>query len=273
MPVVSLQGFGKWYGEKQGDTGDNWHRTLIDPGLFRLLGRLPSGTRVLDIGCGNGYIARRLARGGARVVGVDASRELIAYARAEEKVRPLGIVYHLADAARLPAWEKGSFDVAVANMSLIDIEDADGAIRELARVVRPGGRFVFSISHPCFDVDRQSTWSVETRARKTLIYRKVADYRVLHSEEYLWNLKGGVIAQTTGYHRPLSWYAHVLHRYGWTILDLDEPKPRRGYGSQRVRKEWVEAIPLHLVVEARREFPRASRKTSRMKGTTHRKGG
>ncbi len=259
MTLPPRNGFGRWYGEKQGDTGDVWHRTLIDPGLFRLLGRLPRGTRVLDIGCGNGYIARRLSRDGARVVGVDASRELIEYAREEERVHPLGIVYHLSDAARLPIREKGVFDVAVANMSLLDIKDAEGAIRELARVVRPGGRFVFSISHPCFDVDTDSAWSVERRAGKPLVFRKVARYRIPHSDQYVWNLAEGRTARTTGYHRPLSWYAQVLRRHAWSILDMDEPAPLQGYQSERVRKEWIDAIPLHLVVEARRDLVKATR--------------
>lgn len=54
-----------WYDEKQGDEGDLWHRSLIDPPLLRLLGSA-AGLCVLDMACGNGYLARRFARmGGA----------------------------------------------------------------------------------------------------------------------------------------------------------------------------------------------------------------
>ena len=60
------------------------------------------------------------------------------------------ICYYVADAAHLELFEKGSFDLVVCNMALMDIEDATGAIQEVARVLRPQGRFVASLSHPCF---------------------------------------------------------------------------------------------------------------------------
>lgn len=253
-----LEGFGAWYDDKQGDDGDNWHRTLIDPGLFTRLGAIPPGTRVLDVGCGNGYLARRLARAGALVVGVDASRELLERARAREARERLGIVYHERDASRLSGLEAESFDVAVANMSIIDIEDAAGCLGEVARVVRDHGRLVLSISHPCFDVDTRSTYLVEPEGAsgRSTIYRKVTGYRSPHSDRYGWDLPDGRHVLTVGYHRPLSWYAHELRRAGWVVVDLEEPSPGPGFESRRIRKEWIEEVPLHLVVEARRE-PRA----------------
>jgi ubiquinone/menaquinone biosynthesis C-methylase UbiE len=247
------RGFGTWYDDRQGEEGDLWHRTLIDPGLFARLGELPKGTRVLDLGCGNGYIARRLARRGARVVGVDASAELIERARARERAGPLGIVYHCADAAHIPMVADASVDVAVANMSLIDIEDAAGAIREVGRVLRGGGRLVASISHPCFDIDTRSAWIVESVPGSSTVFRKVTDYRRPHSDTYPWRLPDGSIVRTTGYHRPLAWYAQVLRESGFVIVALEEPSPSPEFGVGRIAREWVEEIPLHLVIEARRE--------------------
>jgi SAM-dependent methyltransferase len=248
--------FSEWYDEKQGDTGDPWHRTLIDPGLFAALGDLLPGTRVLDVGCGNGYIARRLTRAGAHVVGVDASRSLLERARARERAQPLGIVYHRLDAARLAPLPDAGFDVAIANMSLIDIERADAAIREVGRVVRDGGRFVASVSHPCFDVDTRSTFvgaDPDPPAPGETIFRKVTGYRTPHSDRYRWKLGAGETVTTTGYHRPLSWYAHTFRSGGWVIVDLIEPAPTPEFVGVRILKEWIEEIPLHLVIDARRE--------------------
>jgi SAM-dependent methyltransferase len=251
------EGFGAWYDEKQGDTGDEWHRLIIDPGLLGRLGELAPGTRLLDVGCGNGYLARRLARSGARVVGIDASEELIVRARAYEAREPLGIVYHRADAAHLPMLPDASFDVAIANMSLLDMEDAEGAIAEVGRLLAPRGRFVASLSHPCFDVDTRSAWSVEVGGKgpqkAPLIYRKVTGYRVPHADRYQWEIPPDRFVTTVGYHRPLAWYAHALRRAGFVIVDLDEPKPLAEYAGKRVRKEWIDEIPMHLIVEARRE--------------------
>jgi SAM-dependent methyltransferase len=250
--MLEERGFGRWYHDKQGDTGDLWHRTLIDPGLFRLLGPLAPGSRVLDVGCGNGYLARRLARSGSVVVGVDASAELIAAARASEEREPLGVLYHLTDAAHAPMLADGSFDVAVSNMALIDIEGAEGAIAEVGRVLRPGGRFVFTISHPCFDVDTRSAWVVEASYRQPpAVFRKVTGYRTPHAEEYRWPLGAERQAVTVGYHRPLAWYLHALRRAGLVVVDVDEPSPTEGFDSPQ--RAWIEEIPLHLVVEARRE--------------------
>ncbi len=246
-------GFGAWYGQKQGDTGDLWHRTLIDPGLFSRLGELPPATRVLDLGCGNGYIARALARSGASVVGVDSSRELIEAARAREATEPLGITYVVAEAADLATISTASIDVAVANMSLMDISDGAGAIREVGRVVRPGGRFVASISHPCFDVDTRSGWTIEITTEGTRVYRKVTGYRTPHSDTYPWDLGDGRTVRTVGYHRPLSWYATTLRESGFVLVALDEPAPGPGFMGRRVQREWIAEIPLHLVFEARRE--------------------
>ena len=256
-----ILGFGAWWDAKQADTGDLWHRTLIDPGLFSLLGALPRGTRVLEVGCGNGYLARRLARAGCEVVGVDRSHPLIVRARARESANPLGVVYLEQDAARMRQVRSASFDVALANMSLMDIEDAEGTVREVARALRPGGRFVFSISHPCFDVDRRSAWTVEVALGRTEVYRKVTDYLRPHAEEFDWPLDGGRVARTIGYHRPLSWYARALRSAGFVLLDVHEPTPGPGFASRRMDRGWFFEVPLHLVVAARREPGPGSRPT------------
>jgi ubiquinone/menaquinone biosynthesis C-methylase UbiE len=226
---------------------------LIDPALFARIGPLSPGTRVLDLGCGNGYISRRLARSGARVVGIDRSSELIERARAREAAEPLGVVYHQADAAHLPMLSDAEFDLGVANMSLMDFENAAGAIREMGRVVAPAGRFVFSISHPCFDVDTRSDYVVDATTNPPAVFRKVAGYREPHSDTYRWSLSDGREVRTVGYHRPLSWYVKQLRTARFVILDGEEPSPQPGFTSKRYRPEWVQQIPLHLVVEARRE--------------------
>jgi SAM-dependent methyltransferase len=110
--------------------------------LFLQLLPLPPA-RTLDLGCGEGRLARDLAERGYAVVGVDVSPSMVAAAR--EAAPELEI--HLADAAALPL-DDASFDLVVAFMSLQDADDLTGAVHEAGRVLAPGGRLCLAIVHP-----------------------------------------------------------------------------------------------------------------------------
>ena len=103
----------------------------------------PPGRLTLDVGCGEGRLARDLKARGHRAVAIDASPTLVAHARqADPSMDVL-----LADAARLPLPDQAA-DLAVAFMSLHDMDDMPGAVREAFRVVGPGSRFCLAIVHP-----------------------------------------------------------------------------------------------------------------------------
>ena len=137
-----------WWDLHLGEEGDLWHRALIDPPLLRLVGEV-GGKCVLDLACGNGYLSRRFACHGATVIGVDASAPLNERAQSREEQEPLGITYHVADAADLSMLEDAVLDLVMCNMALMDIEHSDLAIREVARVLKQAGRWVFSLAQPC----------------------------------------------------------------------------------------------------------------------------
>ncbi len=105
----------------------------------------------MDLACGEGYNTRILARKEAKVVGVDFSKKLIEGAKQLEDERTLGIDYYVCDAADLRKISSNYFDVVTCVMALMDIEDYEDAIREVARVMKKKGRFIFSITHPCFE--------------------------------------------------------------------------------------------------------------------------
>ena len=107
------------------------------------------GERTIEIGCGEGRVVRDLDARGHRVVGIDSSSRLLEAARAEH---PEG-EYVLADATSLP-FEDEAFDLAVSYNSLMDIDDMQAAVREAARVLRPGSRFCICVTHPVNDAGR-----------------------------------------------------------------------------------------------------------------------
>ncbi len=136
--------------DDQMEAGNTWQRSLIQPAMERLL-ELRAGERVLEIACGNGEFARRMAELGASVLATDFSKGMLERARA----RGGEIEYRLADAtdeAELRALgEAASFDVVVCNMALMDMASIEPFASVSARLLRRSGRLVFSVSHPAFN--------------------------------------------------------------------------------------------------------------------------
>jgi SAM-dependent methyltransferase len=131
--------------------GNDFVESLIWPSAQRMLSLRP-GERVLDIACGNGLYARKMAALGAEVVAFDFAEEMIARAAAHPAPAGGRIDYRVLDAAdeaALLALGEGSFDAAACMMALFDMAEIRPLMRSLAGLLRPGGRFVFSILHPC----------------------------------------------------------------------------------------------------------------------------
>jgi len=127
---------------------DIYRDALNTPAFLAMLPPI-SGLRGLDVGCGEGSNTRALARLGAKMCAIDIAPTFIRYARATEISDPLGIVYQVADALSLP-FTDASFDFVSAFMSMMDVPDQGRALREVHRVLHPGGFLQFSILHPCF---------------------------------------------------------------------------------------------------------------------------
>ena len=239
-----------WFDKKQGKSGDLWHRALIDPVLLKLIGDC-NGKEILDLGCGNGYLARRFAREGARVTAIDSSFRMIKNAQAHDPENTLKIIYLNTDANHLSMIADARFDLVFANMSLMDIEDTEGAVREVSRVLKEGwGRFVASISHPCFDNGSNSGWVIEKMAfEPRKIYRKIRAYRKPFSEGIPWKVGDNERKYTQSFHRPLNWYARVLSSNGLTITALEEPEPTEEFLEKEEDSLGFIEVPLHLVFE------------------------
>src|SRR5207248_5109948 len=142
----------------------------------------------------------------------------------------------------------GAFDLVVCNMALMDIERAAEAIHEVARVLRPQGRFVASLSHPCFDKVDTSGWQIEYIFPITSIWRKMSRYREIAEAQLRWQLTLDQVVYTTAYHRPLSWYCRTLRAAGLLIAALEEPEPTEEMANSP-QARWIAEIPLHLVIE------------------------
>jgi len=127
---------------------DVYRDELNTPAFLALLPPI-QGLSGLDVGCGEGSNTRLLAARGARMAGVDFAPTFIRHAQAQEALEPQNIRFRIGDAMALP-YPTDSFDFVTAFMSIMDVADPALALREAARVVRPGGFVQFSILHPCF---------------------------------------------------------------------------------------------------------------------------
>jgi len=135
-----------WYLKMVGDSDTGFNDLAADIAV-ELLGQC-QGKAVLDLGCGEGHVARRLARSGAKVVGVDPTKPLLDFARAAESKQPLGIDFRLEAAEHLRSLDDSSLDAVVSVLALHHVKDLRVALSEVHRVLRPGGRFCVVIPHP-----------------------------------------------------------------------------------------------------------------------------
>lgn len=238
--------------------GHDFYREYLNtPAMLRRIGRV-RGLHVLDLGCGEGDHSRILARGGARVTGVDATPGMIAHARAEERRRPLGIAYVVADAAHLRGIGRGRFDLVASFMALMDVEDWRGAVREAARVLRPGGRFVFSVPHPCFDVwfrgGRMVSGWVRVGGKPhegRPLYFRVDEYFRTGLVPFDWTLRGtGETFRPVGWHLTLGDYVDALADAGFLVRRIDEPRPSAEGVRRYPALAKVNRVPHSIVVEA-----------------------
>jgi SAM-dependent methyltransferase len=211
-------------------------------GLLDLAGPV-AGLAVCDLGCGEGHLARYLAGQGSQVVGVDISAALLQLARARSGP---DVRFVQDDAQQLRTLPDGAFDLMVSNLALMDIPDLAATYAAVQRVLRPGGRFVFAVTHPCFQAPGTR---IETDAAGNFQARAVARY----TEEGFWRSANpaGIRGKVGAYHRTLATYLNKLLAAGFMLTRLAEPAPPPGVYSDPYTQAQVQ-VPAVLVVEAGR---------------------
>ena len=209
---------------RMGDEGNDFFNLLCWPVMPALLDIQP-GRRYLDIACGNGLTSRRLATLGAQVTAFDFSANLIEKA----KVRPANyqslITYHVVDATdeqQLLLLGEQTFDAALSNMALFDMADIETLFRTLPRLLKPGGSFVFSLTHPAFN--NASSMHVmeefDDGEIKTMYSVKISRYMSQYHAQGL-ALRGQPKPQMY-FERPLQYYLNLGFQNGFVLDGFEE---------------------------------------------------
>ncbi len=205
-------GYQAEHGDFLGDTGFVWCPEGLAEADARLLDDV-RGRRVLEIGCGAAQCARWLTGQGAEVAGVDLSARQLGHARRLAARTGVAVPLVQADAAALPLAAE-SFDLACSAYGAVPfVADSAAVMREVARVLRPGGRWVFSVTHPvrwCFPDDPGPAGLV-------------ADSSYFDRQAYVERDESGTVTYAE-HHRTVGDRVREIVAAGLRLVDLVEPE-------------------------------------------------
>jgi ubiquinone/menaquinone biosynthesis C-methylase UbiE len=221
---------------------DKYREGLTNAAVLTAIGE-PEGLTVLDAGCGEGYLSRTLASGGAVVTGIDSSAELIKAALTHELSSSLPVSFDVGSVDHLP-YDADSFDLVLCNHLMNDLQNPTRALREFSRVLRSHGRVVLLMLHPCFYNKHAEREQPENNLPASSYFQA----RPVVQNFEVDGLKSP--AANTSWLRPLEDYTEALREAGFVITGLTEPHP-----SQQMIEEdewWRTAFsrPLFMLLVA-----------------------
>lgn len=206
------------------------------PAFVAFIGDI-QGKKILDVGCGEGYNTRIFAQKGAKVIGIDLSKEMIQLAQEEEKKTNLNIEYFASSWTDLSQFD-AEFDIVLSTMALMDGPGYEQALKEFYKVLKPSGELFFSITHPCFLTPGYVTLK-DINGAST--HRVINNYTKEGPWEFTWQLSERAdksdarSVSSTSYHRMLSTYINQLLKAGFILKEISEPLPSEKACEQNPR--------------------------------------
>ena len=212
---------------------------IIPLAVEELVGR----HKVLDLGCGDGQIARALAAQGSDVLGVDPTQLHIDVAIE----RGGGPRYLLGGATDIPA-DDNSFDAVVACLVFEHIDQMDEAMTEVARVLKPEGQFSFFLNHPLLQTPG-SGWIDDHIIDPPEQYWRIGPYLV--ETESIEEVEKDVYIRFI--HRPLSRYVNALLANGMSLERMVEPSPPAGFLARAPEYALAHTVPRLLYLRSTKQ--------------------
>ncbi len=219
------------YSKKRKDPASSaWNDLMEVPAMESLLRPLAKGTHALDLGCGTGLLTKGLmALGAGCVIGIDQSEEMIKIARQDFPENE----FFVGTIEKLPFKER-TFDLVASSLVLHYLKDLAPTIREVSRVLKPGGSFVFSLHHPFEECIRREKNSVVA-----LPY--------FHNNGYYWRMCG---TEFLSFHHTLENIINSLYAAGFTTQKILETRPNSANRAAFNDYEVISQYPTFLIVWA-----------------------
>jgi len=245
---TSWQKSATWYNRLVGDKGHFYHQTVLLPGILRLL-QIDSRSRLLDIGCGQGILAKQIPPE-AFYTGIDLAASLVQFAKRQD--RNQNHHFFLADATRLLPINEKNFTHATAILSLQNMEKPEMAIKNMSEYLIKGGKFVIVLNHPCFRIPRQSGWGM---SENKIQYRYINMYMSPLKIPILMHPGENKSPVTWSFHHPLSFYTKTLCDRGFVITNIEEWTSSKESAGKMAKTEnrARNEIPLFLTIAAMKQ--------------------
>jgi ubiquinone/menaquinone biosynthesis C-methylase UbiE len=216
------------------------------PYILELIGDV-RGKKILDVGCGTGFYSLWFSEKGAKVLGIDNSKEMIRIAKEKASKKMLDAKFLIGDVTDLRI-EDGVFDLVLSTLVLMDVKELDKAAGELVRVTRNGGDIVISIQHPILTA---GDWERESGQK---LFRKLDDYFMERELEVVWEDEKKEQVPFKSYHRPLQAYIQPFLERGCILTNLIEPYPHEAYKTLNPREyEDTKRIPHFIILKFRKQ--------------------
>lgn len=237
--------------DKRMGEGNFFHKTLLEPTQLKMLDIKP-GQKILDIACGNGQFARKMAEMGAKVTAIDFSEKFIAIARAKGSK---GVKYEIIDITKTSDLQKLSgtkYDAIVCTMAFMDMKNIETLIKYSPKLLKKNGSFVFSLCHPCFNsgefllIHERDDSNGEVKNNYCI---KIRNY--LAEKSYMGVAMVGQPKLQYYFHRPLSMILSHFFQSGFVLDAYEEPSFKEINNPASIFENVFHNIPPALVCRLR----------------------
>jgi len=252
---ISKKEIKRWKKDKQKEWKENadfWIKIIqknLDPYRLKITNKAilervkkEKNLKILDAGCGEGYLSRMLAKSDHKVFGIDTCKKLIVAAKRKQVKETK---YFVKD-FRNTGFPSCFFDIIICHQTIIEIQNPERAFKEFSRILKKNGKLILLFSHPCFELNMSQIKKVPF----PLIYFQ----KIKVKKDYY--LVSGIKSPSCYFylHLPLSKWSELLEKNGFVIKSIEEPHPP--LNALKRNKMWQKKFkkPLFILIEAVKFF-------------------